>query len=263
MKTDKYKILVLSDLKKTASTTLESSVSLANMINAEIELFYVKKQIEIVKGSKSSKNKAIKEEDESIKKKIETLIDPISRAYNIAINYKYSQGKLKVEILKRINDYKPDVIVLGQRDSSPLQLIGDSVTQFVLKKFNGNVLIAANENALVPNEKVSLGVLDGSCKIFKTKFHKGLMAHTKTPLKSFKVIKTQNEEQSVPVSKEVKTVEYVFEKNPNTITTLSSYLLKSNINLLCVDRAENNSKKFGEISLREVVNKLKVSLLVS
>lgn len=258
MKSNKYKILVLSDLKKRAVTTLESSVSLANMINAEIELFHVTKQ-----ENQSSTDGTLNKADNSTKSKIEALVNPVSQAYNIDISYNYSFGKLKEEILKRINDYKPDIIVLGQRDSSPLQLIGDSITRFVLKKFKGNILIAANENALVPNEKITLGILDGSTKIFDTKFHKDLMVHAKTPLKSFKIINSQKEALDQPAINEVKMVEYVFEKNPDTITTLSSYLLKSNINLLFVDRDKDNTKSSGEISLRDVVNKFDVSLLVS
>lgn len=263
MKNYKYKILVLSDLNKTASTTLKSSVSLANMIDAEIELFHVKKFIDIVsRDNQLSAMRTLNEEQNNTKRQIEALINPISKEYDVTINFDYSFGKVKEEIHNYIKMSKPDIIVLGQRDSNPLQLIGDSITRFILKEFKGVIMIAANENALVPNEKMTLGVLNESNKIFKNKLSKDLITHTKAPLKAFKISNSQKETSTL-VENEEKMIEYVFEQNANVMTTLSSYLLKNNINLLCVDRTDNNEKNTKKASLKEVVNKLNVSLLVS
>ena len=264
MKNSKYKILVLSDLSKTTSTTIKSSVSLAQMIDADIELFHVKKHIDIVdRDNQLSAIRTLNDEQISTKKNIEALINPISKAYNITINYSYAFGKIKEEIRNQIALSKPDIIVLGQRDSNPLQLIGDSITRFILKNFKGVIMISSNENALVPNEKMSLGVFNDSNKIFNTEFSKDLMLHAKAPLKSFKIINSQQETEHTATENEERIIEYVFEQNADAMDTLSSYLLKNNINLLCVDRAEGKSKNTGEASLREVVSKLNVSLLVS
>lgn len=264
MKHSKYKILVLSDLNKTASTTLKSSVSLAQMIDADIELFHVKKYIDIVnRENQLSAIRTLNDEQITTKKKIEALIDPISKAYNVSINYNYAFGNIKEEISNHIENSKPDIIVLGQRDSNPLQLIGDSITRFILKTFKGVIMISSNENALVPNEKMALGVFNDSNKIFNTEFSKDLITHTKAPLKSFKIINSQKETEKSATVKEEKIIEYVFEQNAEVMNTLSSYLLKNNINLLCVDRAEEKTKNRSEASLREVVSKLNVSLLVS
>nr|WP_321228980.1 universal stress protein [uncultured Psychroserpens sp.] len=264
MKNNKYKILVLSDLNKTASTTLKSSVSLAQMIDAEIALFHVKKHIDIVKrDNQLSAIRTLNEEHNNTKNKIEALVNSISKEYDVTIKGSYAFGKVKDEIRSQIDLYKPDIIVLGQRYSNPLQLIGDSITRFILKEFKGVVMISSNENALVPNEKMTLGVFNDSNKILNAKFSKDLITHTKSPLKSFKIINSQKESTNTFAQNEEKKVEYVFEQNANAMTTLSSYLLKNNINLLCVDRTENKTKNTGEASLKEVVNKLNVSLLVS
>ena len=264
MKNNKYKILVLSDLNKTASTTIKSSVSFAQMIDAKIELFHVKKHIDIVNvDNQLSAIRTLNDEQITTKKKIEALINPISKAYNVAISYSYAFGKIKEEIRNQIAISKPDIIVLGQRDSNPLQLIGDSITRFILKNFKGVIMISSNENALVPNEKMSLGVFNDSEKIFNTEFSKDLIMHANAPLKSFKIRNSQKETAKVVAEKDEKFIEYVFEENADAMDTLSSYLLKSNINLLCVDRAEDKTKNTGEASLRAVVNKLNVSLLVS
>ena len=264
MKNGNYKILVLSDLNKTASTTLKSSVSLANMINAKIELFHVKKFIDIVdRDNQLSAIRTLNEEHNTTKKAIEALVNTISSDYNVNIGFSYSFGKIKEEIKKQIESVKPDIIVLGQRNSSPLQLIGDSVTRFILKEFKGVIMIAANENALIPNKKMSLGVFNDSNKIFESKFSQDLITHSESPLKSFKIINSQTQSNNIALETEENKIEYVFEQNDNAMTTLSSYLLKNKINLLCVDRDSSKTKNRAETSLREVVSKLNVSLLVS
>ncbi|MDO6595723.1 universal stress protein [Oceanihabitans sp. 2_MG-2023] len=260
MKNNKYKILVLSDLKKSVSTTLKSSVSLAKMIDAEIALFHVKKHIDIVdRDNQFTAMRTLNEEHNNTKKNMDALVNRFSKEYNVNIKSNYAFGKIKEEIQKQIKSYNPDIIVLGQRDTTPFKFIGDSITRFILKNFKGIIMIASNENALEPNEKMTLGVLNTSNKVFETEFTKDLITHTKTPVKSFRILNSQKEQSDVLSLNEEKMVEYVFDKNANSMTTLSSYLLKNNINLLCVDRAENETKT----PLKEVVNKLNVSLLVS
>ena len=266
MKNYKYKILVLSDLKKTASTTIKSSVSLAKMIDAEIALFHVKKHIDIVKrDNQFTAIRTLNEEHNNTKKAIDALVKDYSKEYDVKISGSYAFGKVKEEIKKQIELYKPDIIVLGQRDSAPFKLIGDSITRFILKKFKGIIMISSNENALEPNKKMTLGVLNGSNKTFDTEFSNDIITHTKAPLKSFRILNSQKETTNVSNVNEEKMVEFVFEQNPNAMTTLSLYLQKNNINLLFVDRAKNktNNTLNAEISLKEVVSKLNVSLLVS
>ncbi|AUC82844.1 universal stress protein [Lacinutrix sp. Bg11-31] len=264
MKNNKYKILVLSDLKKNTSSSIKSSISLANMIGGEVTLFNVKKHIDIVEGDNQlSAIRTLNEEHINTKKEIKALIDPIAKEYNVAIDYSYSFGKVKEEIRNYIKVYNPDIIVLGQRDSSPLQLIGDSITRFILKEFKGAVMITANENALVPNEKMTLGIFNDSNRVLNTKFSKDLITHTKAPLKSFKIINSQKEIKKASVENEEKMEEYVFEENTNAMNTLSSYLLKSNINLLCIDRVQDKTKNTAETPLNKIISQLNVSLLVS
>jgi len=264
MKNNRYKILVLSDLKNSESTLLKSSVGLAKMIDGEVKLFHVKKHIDIVKRENQfSAMRSLNEEHNNTKKQIDNLVETFSRNYGLKISGNYAFGKIKEEIQQQIELYNPDVIVLGQRDASSFQLIGDSVTRFILKKFKGIVMIASNKNALEPDKKMTLAMLNGSRKIFNTGLSKALMTHTATPLKSFKIISSQNEETEVSDVMEDKVIEYKFEQNDNALTTLSSYLIKSNINLLCVDRNEKQKKNTQEMPLYEVVNKINVSVLVS
>ncbi|MFD1294888.1 universal stress protein [Lutibacter holmesii] len=264
MENNNYKILVLSDLKKYANSTIKSSVSLAKMIDAEIVLFHVKEHIDILeRENQLSSMRTLNEEHKNTKKKINTIVNDISKEYDVKIKGDYAFGKVKEEIEKQLQIHNPDIVVLGQRESAPFKLIGDSITHFMLKKFNGVIMIFSNENTLIPNEKIALGVLNGSTKFLKNELSNDLKTHSKAPIKSFRILNSKN--ANSPKLNEEKMVEFVFEENANAMATISSYLQKNNISLLCVDRDKNkpNNITNTNISLKEVVRKLNVSLIVS
>ncbi|WP_298901400.1 hypothetical protein [uncultured Psychroserpens sp.] len=83
MKTNKYKILVLSDMKSTATRTIKSSISLSKMIDGDIHFFHVKKPTEVVeKESQLSAMRTINKAHVSISSDIQNLIEPIAKDYN-------------------------------------------------------------------------------------------------------------------------------------------------------------------------------------
>lgn len=253
MEHKKYKILVLSDLKGNTSNILKNTVSLAKMIDGEIEFFHVKKPTEIVENDNQlSAMRSINSEFSSTNKKLNQMVESFSKEFDSEITFNFSFGNVKEKIGEYIEQYQPDIIVLGKRKSNPLKLIGDQITQFVLNQYKGVVMIASNDHVLEPNTNVSLGVLDDVEKALQIDFAESLLDNSKGPLKSFRVVEkaTSLEERSTNSNQNV--VEYVFEKSDNTIKTLSHYLSKNNINLLCVNR-ENNL----------AINKLNVSLLVA
>jgi len=265
MKDNKYKILVLSDLNKSTNTILKNAISLAKMLDGDVDFFHVKKPSDVVKeDNQLSAIRTINQEHFVTKKKIKNLIDPISKDFGIAINHTFSYGNVKNEIGNYIKTHQPDIIVLGKRYSKTFKLIGDSITQFVLKKHDGVIMIAANNNALEPNKNLSLGVLNGIGKSFEC--IESLIKHTETPIKSFKIGKNSGDLNEENTFNDKKNIEFVFEKSANTIESLSNYLSENNINLLCVNREnKKTSNKLGLIKsdIKDVINKLDVSLLLS
>jgi hypothetical protein len=75
--------------------------------------------------------------------------------------------------------------------------------------------------------------------------------------------KTSSTNENTVNNKE--TVEYVFEENDNTLKTLSNYLLKNNVNLLCVNRESKNKKENKEkkADINNIINNLDVSLFLT
>ncbi|MDO7173482.1 universal stress protein [Mariniflexile sp. AS56] len=265
MKKNKYKILVLADLKKSTSTTLKSTLSLAEMIGAEVELFHVKSASEVVeRDNQLSAIRTINHDYLATDKKLKKLIQSVSENHQINLNYSFAFGNVKHEIANCIEEKQPDIIVLGNKKNNLLHVGGNKIIQFVIKQFNGTILIADPNNSLDSSKELSLGVLNSMNAMLNNSLTETLLANTKEPLKSFKILEKSKGLNQENFSTHIDTVEYVFEQNDNAINNLSNYISKNNINLLCVDRFENGAKnKTKTQEVKSMIKKLNVSLLLT
>ena len=263
MKTKKYKILLLSDFKKSTKNTFKSTVSLAKMIDADIDFFYVKKPTEIItKDNQLSAMRSINKEHVSTDKKIKDLIESYSEGLDLKIKSSFAFGNVKNEIDRYIKQSKPDIIVLGKRKAKSLRLIGDNITDHVLKTHKGAILITSDKKALEPNKELSLGLLNDSLGAFNMDFADALLEHAKTPFKAFKIVKNPNNSEKKEESIDGKAVEFVFEQNDNSIKNLFNYLLKSDVDLAYIDRA-NLDIKSKDNSISDIIERLEVPVLLS
>ena len=253
MKINKYKILVLSDLNKSTSKAIKSSISLAKIVGADINFFYVKKPTEVVdKESQLSAMRTINKEYFSIDKKIKSIISPMSEKYNATINHTFSIGNLKNEIEKHIDEKKPDIIVLGKRKTKTVSFIGDNITSFILKKHQGPIVIIDDKNELEPNKELSLGVFNYSNT--DDDFSENIIRAAQSPLKAFNIANSSESLNNETFLKDTEKVEFVFSEGDNVLKNISNYLLKSNVNLLFVNRKKN---------IKDVINKLDCSLILT
>lgn len=255
MKNNKYKILVLSDLNKTTSNTLKSSVSLAKIVDTDINFLYVKKPTEVIKKENQlSAMRAINKDHLVSNKKIKDLIKPISENYNVNINHTFTIGNLKNEIDKYIDDNKPDVIILGKRKSKVINFIGDNIIQFILKKHKGIIVIVDDKNVLEPNKELQIGLFNSTKA--NSIFTNNIVKSTKKPLKSFKIAEDSN---SLKEEVGEKTSEYIFTKGDNALKNISNFISKSKINLLFVDRKKEN---LINTNIKDLINILDCSLIL-
>lgn len=267
MKTKKYKILVLSNLKDSTDTILKSTVSLSKIINSEIHFFYVKKPIDLVKRENQlSAIKTINHQMIAIDEKIQQLTKPFVEEYNVNLDYSFAFGNVKEEIGTAIKEYKPDIVILGKRKAKKVRFLGDSITQFVINKHDGPIMITADENVIEPNKHISLGLLNGLEQTFNVEFANELLDHIQKPMKSFKVVKGTNDLKGEKIPRSKNAIEYVFEHRDDVIQNLSNYLSKSKVNLLCIDRNQDqiNGKSNHVITdIKDVINKFNVSILLT
>jgi len=258
---NKYKMLVLSDLNETTSSTIKSSISFAKIIKADINFFYVKKPTEVIeKESQLSAMRTINKEYFSIDKKIKTLIEPISREYNTPINHTFAIGNIKNEIVDYLDKNNPDIVLLGRRKNKIINFMGDRITEFVLKKFKGLILIADDKNCIEPDKEISLGVFNSTNT--NSVFVKNIIDSTEKPLKFFKILENSTTLKKESFLDDKKTVEYIFERNNSIIKNISNYLSKNNINLVLVERDKNN-KNLTESKIKDVIKNLDCSLILT
>lgn len=265
METKKKKILVLSDLNDATDVLLKNAIGLASIIHGEIQLFHVKKPTDVVKtDNQFSAMRSMKDEFLDTEKQIKKLIRPTIEAYKVEIEHRFTFGHVKREIQNYLESYKPDVIVMGKRSSNPLNIMGDGITAFVMNAFEGEVLLAGDENAILPNQPISLGFLNGMENGTKEGFAKNILEHSRKPIKAFSIVENKKGSGALPSSSSKDLVEFVFEKDQNSISNLSNYLKKNSINLLCVERDPSSKNQNANIltsDFKNTLGKLQVSLL--
>jgi hypothetical protein len=157
MKNNKYKILVLSDLREKSAQALAYAAKLSNEIDANVEFFYVKAANEVAQTENPlSAMRVITEVYNKTDKKIKDLVTPISKENNIKIKTTFAFGNIKNEIKNCIKTAQPDIIILGERKEKRFKLLGDNITRLVHKNYNGVVFVATDKNILDSKGKVSL-----------------------------------------------------------------------------------------------------------
>lgn len=269
MKKQTTKIVVLTDLKKSMGPLLRSTIGLSKMVNGNIELLHVKKMLDVVKKENQlSAIRSMNHEYAAADKKIQKTIKTFSEEYGVPINCSLSFGNLKGEISEFLKKHQPDIVVLGRKRSKTLDVFGDNIAQYILGQYDGTLLIVDNKKAFEPNKDLSLGVLNNSEKISGMAFTNELIGYSQKPLTSFKIVKNSNKSKESNVVSKSGLVEYVFEHNSNSIKTLSKYLTKNNINLLCVDRMDNSSTKNQNNKrpttiVKDIIGQLDVSLFLT
>lgn len=157
MKNNKYKILVLSDLKEKSSQILNYATRLSKEIDANVELFYVKEASEVAQiGNPLSAMRVLSEVSTKIDKKVKHLVTPISEKNNIKIKTSYAFGNIKSEIKNCISISQPDLIILGERKQKRFNLFGNNVSRLVNKNYEGHIVVATDEIISDSRGKVSL-----------------------------------------------------------------------------------------------------------
>lgn len=257
MKTNKHKILVLSNLENTVNSTLKSTISFAKIIGANVEFFHVKQPTDVVgSDSQLSAMRTINEEFVATNNRLQALADSISKTNSINVNYSHAIGNVKDEIKKRLSETRPDMVIIGKRKPKTLNLIGDRITEFVLKNYEGSVVMASEINGIEPDKEVSLGFFNNNTDYSSLKFISELLSHSKKPVKTFNTHSSSNN----ATDNDTKTVEYTFDDNDKFMDNLKMYLKRSEVNLFCLDRCQMDQTKKN---ITNLLDKIDVSLMVT
>ena len=253
---NKHKILVLSELNKSAQHSLKNAISLAKIINADIHFFHAKAPMDIVKNDNQlTAHRSINEKYIGTEEKINSLISSFNKTYDVKISYSFAFGNLKNEIKKCIKEQNPDVIVLGKFKPKFYNLTGMRIIDLVLKSHKGSILISSESNTLEPNNTLTLGILNRDDEFLNANWVQTLMNYSSKPLRSFKVIKKLPPIKELELTENKSITEFVFEHSDVTFENLIKYTSGSQLNLLCINRHTSKEQHYKTIT-KDDINEL-------
>ncbi|WP_082703917.1 universal stress protein [Lutibacter profundi] len=268
----KYKILVLVDLSETSHETLKNALNLAKVIGGSLEVFHVKSLTNIVKNENQiSAMRSLDEEKNLSKRKLQNLVNIFSKEESIPLTFDFAFGNVKNEIEHHIEKIKPDIIVLGKRRQKVFNFLGEDVTQFLLNKFFGIILIAGEGKNLQSIDGISIGFYSDTLGDYNVEITKDLSKKAISPIKFFKVRKRSSVHATNEAVNRLKStyngknvVEYEFEESSDA---LINFVSKNKIGLLCMGRG-GKKKDWTDKFIGEIIgtnrenSKLKAPLLI-
>ena len=265
MKTNKHKIALFTDLQGDISSLLKSAVSLAQMINGEIEVLNVTKPTAVIgKENQLSAMRSLNREYILTDKRMKDILSPIIDNYGVAVNYSSTFGNIRNEIDRYLRENNPDIIVLGRLKSKHFNTAENRIINFVLSVFKGTVLIVSHDKGLEPGMKIGIGSLNCSEAVFNASFTEELFLNTNSVLKSFNILESSNVVPQTVGSLGRKTINYVFDNNENTVNNLPVYLSISNIDLLFLDGGNKEKEALSRLlNTYNMVRKSDINILVT
>lgn len=258
-------IVALINLDKPQPNIVQNTINVANSMNAAVTFLYVKKGTDAVQNENHiSAIKTLTDTHMSLDRKMRELLEPFQQTTATKLKSKIAIGNVKYHIEQQLNDMNPDLVILGKRSKNFLPWEGDRLTDFVVNKFQGPVLISSTDEILELNEELSLGVLSAGGSDTPKGFVSDLLKISSKPVKSFRIVNKTGESQSSG-NMPFKTVEYAFDPGDNAVKNLSKYVLRNNVNLLFLDRDQvtKRSRKDSSTNMNGVINQLPSSLLLA
>ena len=260
MKAQHNKILTLINVEEPIDTIIASTINLARTFQAEVKFLYVGKpadptrtenQMEVVRSMNHRRNAVAR---------FKIMVKRARQAEGLELDYAILDGPVKKTIQNSLLAYQPDMVVVGKRLPSTMRLIGTQVTEFVLKQFQGPVLIAHPTKVLEIKEDLSVGVLDDLATIQENDVSNALIEHTKQPVKLF-TIADGDKASKVEEAQPMPVVSFKFQNNQNAMKNLTSYVHRNNVHLLCLGRkAEGRTNK--NVIIREAMKRVNTSMLM-
>lgn len=260
------RILYLCDLERFSIPTLRNTVDLAKLLDAQIEMFYVKKVTDLAKADNQlSVMREMSRDFIDSENQFKEVISSFSEEVQKLISYKIGYGNLKQEIAREIKMVKPDVIVLGKRKPKAISFAGDGLTEFVYNQHEGDIVISTDHSDIISDDEISLGTLNLHKDHFNETLGEVLLMKSKQPIKRFNTIASATND-SFSGNSNLEDVVFNFEEKPDLITNIAKYILLNNINLLFIERNKFHGSSSGSgssFAMNNLLDNLNVSLWIS
>lgn len=251
-KNSKYSISVLMDLSNASKLALSNAAQLAKAIDGRVEVLHIKVPTAIVKNDNQlSAVRSIHKDTRDSKNQVKEVIKAISKQENLKISLKMVYGNEKNSVKDYISEHKPNFLVLDKGKSKILDAVGNNV----------NVLITNEAHKFHSFKDVSLGIFDDNLEESGLEIFNDLKRESTKPVRLFS-IKGNQESAPKTNSQLPDAISYVFTEGANVLDGLSSYVNRTNTELLCIPNTRKTRFAFQTDRTKQLVNKLNVPVLI-
>ncbi|MBX2826579.1 MAG: universal stress protein [Flavobacteriaceae bacterium] len=254
------RVLALINIKEPVKTIIESTINLAQTYGAEVKFLYVEKRLDPTRTENQLDVLRTMTEQQKAIGKFRNILAKWKENTDTKLDYAIVEGSIKKTVQSEIEAYQPDLMVLGKRKPNMYRVIGNQVTEFVIKNFDGPLFIIEPSKVLEIKENLSVGVLNDASAVVDHNLTTPLLRQSKEPLKLFKIANDSEPAATVETAG-TPTIDYTFENNPNALDNLTSYVHKNNVHLFCLDRQET-PKAGKSVRLKEVLKRINTSMLM-
>ncbi len=149
MKAHTYNVLVLLDLKDNSEKLLKYTLALSKTMPLNIEFFSVRNPTEVIDtDSQLSAMRNINTNCIALRNELEQTLSPFFKNNGVKVKSTFALGNAKNHIEKRISACLPDIVIIGERKSKTLSFMGDHITDFLLRNYEGMLLVASNPESI-------------------------------------------------------------------------------------------------------------------
>ncbi|NAY90938.1 universal stress protein [Muricauda sp. JGD-17] len=259
---NKYRISVLLDLTKASETILTNAVQLAKAIDGSVAVFHVKPALSLVdRESQLSAIRNIRDQEKNTLNTLQQLVNTVGEQENITIPFTMASGNVKNRIQTYIAEEKPDILVLG-KPRSRTNLLGASITDFVVDKINTHVLIMVEDHKLDTFKGLSLGIFGNTLPKNGQDIISDLKQDNDKPIRVFQIKSQQSSHTESETAAQHKTIDYVFTEGANALDSLVKYVHRTNTELLCIPKGNKKTFAFKSNPSKEVLRKSDVPILI-
>lgn len=253
-----YSILVLTDLSEASKIALRNATKLAKLVNGKVSAYNVQPVKQFTEEENQlSLGRKLSENYKRTQAKAKRLISAIGEEEDMEIGFTMDWGNVKNCILNKVEDTRPDMVILGRRKSKLTDLLRVGVTQFVIDNCDASILISGSDRELHSFTDLSLGFFGET----KEKGGLRIIDHLQEAPRSVKYFGIRSRKQTMETDGPVQKggTSFVFpQEGPNAIEALTSYVLGTKTQLFCIPQGTDTAVE----SVKEMVKRLDIPILL-
>ncbi len=268
----KYEFLVLMDFSESSYIALKYAISLAKITDSKIHVYHVGNPGKIaVSDNQVAVLRAFESENKKVEDKLGSIVEIITTEGIQAICH-HTIGNIINELEKLIDQVNPDLIVVGKKKEK-LRFSG-KLTNFLLNKYSGSLLIVGKEIAFQTGTKISIACNGNTLYQYGPQIVSKIDHHTKAPLTLVNVQKLSESNEKLDLPKIWQSfytmnlnINIEYQNNSSVILGLIEHISEKKIELFCIGRGKYKNTFLNRIfnnysTPYEIIRRVNIPILI-